>query len=63
MEGGPLAGQAAVRGNPIFANGGLGIDLNNDGVTGNDAGDSDALGPNELQNFPVLTAVRFLTAR
>ncbi len=48
-----------MRGNSIFANGGLGIDLNNDGVTGNDAGDSDALGPNELQNFPVLTAASF----
>lgn len=43
-----------VRGNAIFSNGGLGIDLNNDGVTGNDTGDGDP-GPNLLQNFPLLT--------
>ncbi len=44
----------AIRGNSIFNNAGLGIDLNNDGVTLNDAEDVD-LGPNQLQNFPVIT--------
>jgi CSLREA domain-containing protein len=42
--------------NSIFSNGGLGIDLNPPGVTPNDPGDVDR-GPNELQNFPILTAV------
>jgi hypothetical protein len=49
----------AISGNSIFANGGLGIDLSGgnipDGVTPNDAGDSDS-GPDNLQNFPVLTS-------
>ena len=40
-----------IRGNSIFSNGGLGIDLNNDGVTLNDTGDAD-LGPNNLAEFP-----------
>jgi hypothetical protein len=46
----------AIRGNSIFSNGGMGIDLDPPGVTVNDAGDSD-IGPNNLQNFPVLTSV------
>lgn len=44
--------------NSIHSNGGLGIDLTNDGVTPNDLGsppDSDG-GENNLQNFPNLTA-------
>lgn len=54
-NGGPgleiLAGAAAtVEQNSIFANQGLGIDLNGDGVTPNDAGDGDG-----LQNFPMLS--------
>lgn len=49
-------GGHAVRGNQIFSNNGLGIDLSNDnyapdGQTTNDAGDGDD-GINRLQNFP-----------
>ena len=44
-----------IRANSIFSNGDLGIDLLNDGITANDAGDSDA-GSNQKQNFPILTA-------
>jgi hypothetical protein len=42
-----------VRANSISANGLLGIDLNQDGVTANDTGDPDT-GSNRLQNFPIL---------
>ena len=40
-----------IRRNRIFYNGGIPIDLGNDGVTLNDAGDGDA-GANNLQNSP-----------
>jgi len=45
----------AISRNSIFANASLGIDLGNNGVTPNDLGDGDT-GPNNLQNFPVLTS-------
>jgi len=46
----------AVRGNSIFANGALGIDLGEDGVTPNHVG-GPIPGANQYQNYPVLTSV------
>jgi hypothetical protein len=51
---GSTAIRNAIHQNSIFQNAALGIDLNGDGVTANDVGDPDA-GPNQLQNFPVMT--------
>jgi VCBS repeat-containing protein len=52
-----------VRGNRIFSNGGLGIDLglnsggtDGNGVTPNDVGDGDS-GVNTLQNYPIISSV------
>lgn len=45
--------QNEIRGNVIYANGGLGIDLGDDSVDSNDPGDGDN-GENEHQNYPVL---------
>ena len=49
--------RAALVNNRIFANGLIGIDLGENGVTTNDAGDGDG-GANDLLNFPVLSNVR-----
>lgn len=52
-----MGGQAnSVLQNSIYLNADLGIDLDADGITENDAADPDA-GTNELQNFPVLESV------
>lgn len=48
----------AVRGNAIYSNSDIGIDLDGDGYTKNDAGDSDT-GTNRLQNYPELQSVSY----
>ncbi|MDX1996800.1 MAG: IPTL-CTERM sorting domain-containing protein [Thermoanaerobaculia bacterium] len=48
---------ATIEANRIHDNGGLGIDLGDDGVTANDSGDADT-GPNGLTNFPLLTSAQ-----
>jgi IPT/TIG domain/S-layer homology domain len=44
-----------IRGNSIYANGTIGIDLAGDGVTANDALDADT-GSNGLQNYPLMSS-------
>jgi hypothetical protein len=51
---------AEIRANRIYQNTGLGIDLQNDGITINDADDNDA-GPNLLLNTPEISSASFLT--
>ena len=53
----PAATGCRVQGNSIRSNGQLGIDILENGVTPNDSDDVDA-GPNNSQNFPVLTLVQ-----
>lgn len=47
----------AILHNSFFANFGLGIDLNGDGVSANDLNDPDA-GANKTQNFPVILSAQ-----
>jgi hypothetical protein len=42
-----------IRGNSIYSNGKIGIDLSGDNVTANDDQDSDT-GPNDRQNYPII---------
>ena len=50
------ADRNSIRGNSIFANGGMGIDLGPAGVNANDDNDPDT-GPNQKQNFPQIDLV------
>ena len=52
----PVSTRNSVLGNEIFSVNEMAIDLNNDGVTDNDSGDSDS-GPNDLLNHPELTSL------
>lgn len=47
-----------ISGNSIYDNSIIGIDLLPEGVNSNDAGDADS-GPNNLQNYPVITSTGY----
>jgi hypothetical protein len=53
--GGSISRTNAILGNSTFANGGLAIELDSAGMTGNDGDDADS-GPNNLQNFPEISS-------
>ncbi len=54
--------EKGIRGNRIYSNDGLGIDLEMDGVTLNDAGDDDGENSaNGLQNFPVIESASIIS--
>ncbi|MBI3949247.1 MAG: HYR domain-containing protein [Acidobacteria bacterium] len=55
LQAGGVNVRNRIQSNNIFSNGGLGIDLGDNGVTANDACDPDG-GANKLQNFPVITS-------
>lgn len=55
---GAASNRNTARRNSIYANTGLGIDLNNDNVTTNDANDADTGYGNDSLNFPVLVTAR-----
>jgi CSLREA domain-containing protein len=65
LHGATVGTGNAILGNSIYSNGILGIDLSTNpvsgGVTPNDPNDPDT-GPNNLQNFPILTATNLLTS-
>ncbi|MEW5875566.1 MAG: VCBS repeat-containing protein [Candidatus Zixiibacteriota bacterium] len=58
---GATSGHNAITGCRFHNNGGLAIDLGDDGVTPNDPGDTDA-GPNTLVNYPTIDTVFYLGA-
>jgi hypothetical protein len=48
-----------IRGNSIFNNAGLGIDLSPNGFTANDGYPDSDSGPNNLENFPLITSATY----
>lgn len=56
VPGGDNSDRNFISANSIHSNQGLGVNLGTDGVTPNDDDDNDT-GPNDLQNFPVLSSV------